>query len=252
MTEFSAGIVTYGSPQRPPLLFLHGVRLAGSIWAEHARRLCQQYYVVTPDLPGHGALAHLPFEAPILEAFLAHLTDGLFSAPPLVIGYSLGGYLAMRYALDNPERTAGLLLTGCSADIVGLRRRMYDLAVLAGSAVPPAAIDQTLATLFRLTMPRHLAEQIIPFPFNRGVFAASRRIACGQRYSTHLRAYRKPVLLVNGQWDVLFRRDEARYAKNARAGVHILRGATHIAPMSRVQEFTDVVRSFAGTVFPAQ
>lgn len=251
VTQYSAGIATYGSPGRPALLFLHGVRLAGSIWAEHARRLSDDYFVVTPDLPGHGALAHLPFELPVLEAFLAYLSDRLFPTPPLIIGYSLGGYLAMRYGLDMPERTAGLLLTGCSADIVGPRRLMYDVAVAAGAALPSPLIDRMLAILFRLTLPRRLAEQVIPFHFNNDVFSASRRIACGQRYSTQLAAYRKPVLLVNGQWDIAFRRDEMRYAQSARAKIHILRGATHIAPMSRVDEFTRVVRSFARTVFPA-
>lgn len=252
VTDFSAAITAYGLPERPPLLFLHGVRLAGSIWAEHARRLCDEYYVVTPDLPGHGALAHLPFELPVLEAFLAYISDRLFTRPPLIIGYSLGGYLAMRYGLDMPDRSAGLILAGCTADVVGARRRMYDLAVLAASKVPPRAIDGALAAFFRLTLPHRLAEQITPFPFNSRVFSASREIACGQRYSSRLAAYRKPILLVNGQWDIVFRLDEARYAASAGARICVLRGATHIAPMSRVDEFTEVVRSFARTVFPGR
>lgn len=246
--EFASAVNASGNPANPPLLFLHGVRLAGSIWDEHAQALRDDFHVLTPDLPGHGTLAHLPFEAPVLNAFLNFVSTQVATRPPLIIGYSLGGYVAMRYALDMPEHTAGLVLAGCTADMVGARQRAYDMLVWGAAAVPRPVMECALATAFRLTMPPNIAERIIPYAFNPRVFAASRKIACGERYSKRLEQYTKPVMIINGEWDVLFRRDEAMFAKSARAAVHILAGAAHIAPLSRASQFSTLVRGFATSI----
>jgi len=246
--EFARGITAYGDPRKPPILFLHGIRLAGKIWEQHALALSDEFYVVTPDLPGHGALADLPFEIPVIDAFLAHIADSVVSQPPLVVGYSLGGYVAMRYATDLPARTAALLLTGCSTDVVGLRQSLYDLTIALTARFSPAVLQNVLAVFFRLTLPRRVAETIIPFRFNQRVFEASRKIVCGVRYSARLAAYGKPVFIVNGQWDVLFRPDEAKYTQSAGAQTVVMPWTTHIAPLSRPDEFTGLVRAFARRV----
>lgn len=246
--DFARGITAYGDPRNPPILFLHGIRLAGKIWEEHALALSDEFYVVTPDLPGHGALADLPFEIPVIDAFLAHISDTVTCGPPIVVGYSLGGYIAMRYATDLPERTAGLLLTGCSTDVVGLRQTIYDFSVAVTRRFSPAILQHVLAAFFRLTLPRTVAETIIPFRFNQRVFEASRKIVCGVRYSARLAAYGKPVFIVNGQWDVLFRPDESKYAQHARAQTVVMPWTTHIAPLSRPAQFTELVREFARRV----
>lgn len=246
--DFARGITAYGDPRNPALLFLHGIRLAGKIWEEHALALSDEFYVVTPDLPGHGALAELPFEIPVIDAFLAHIAATLTCGPPLVIGYSLGGYVAMRYATDLPEQTAGLLLAGCSTDIVGHRQLLYELSVKLSGQFSPAFLQSALAVFLRLTLPRRVAETIVPFRFNQHVFRASRKIVGGVHYSKRLVTYRKPVLIVNGQWDVLFRPDEAKYARSARAQIAIMSGATHIAPLSCPAQFIAIVRAFAREV----
>ena len=213
MADFSRGVNTYGDPNCAPIVFLHGIRLSGKIWEQHARELSNEFFVVTPDLPGHGALADLPFDAPTIEAFLAYIADDVVSRPPLVVGYSLGGYVAMRYACDLPDHTAGLLLTGASTDIVGYRRLLYNAAVRATARIPEAVVQRMLAALFRLTLPAHVADVIIPFRFNHAVFEQSLRLAGGVRYSEILKRYPKPVLIVNGAWDLLFRRDERRFER---------------------------------------
>jgi pimeloyl-ACP methyl ester carboxylesterase len=246
--DFARGVTAYGDPRNPPILFLHGIRLAGKIWEEHALALSDEFYVLTPDLPGHGALADLPFEIPIIDTYLAHIADTLPWGPPLVVGYSLGGYIAMRYATDLPEHTAGLLLTGCSTDVVGLRQSLYEMSVALSGRFPPNVLQNVLAVFFRLTLPRRVAETIIPFRFNQQVFEASRKIVCGVHYSARLAAYRKPVFIVNGQWDVLFRPDESKFAQQARAETVVMPWTTHIAPLSRPAEFTALVRGFARRV----
>lgn len=247
--DFAHGVTTYGDPKNPPLLFLHGVRLGGKIWAQHARLLSDEFYVVTPDLPGHGALADLPFDIPVNDAFLAYIADNVVSRPPLVVGYSLGGYVAMRYATDMPERTAGLLLTGCTTDVIAHRQLLYDISVAITAQFPPLLIEKLLSVFFRVTLPPRIANVVIPFRFDQQTFELSRRTATGVEYSKRLECYGKPVLIVNGEWDLLFRPDEKKYARAAAARIVIMRKMDHVAPLRRPEEFSAIVRGFARKVF---
>lgn len=249
--NFARGITTYGDPRKPPILFLHGVRLGGKIWERHARLLSNEYFVVTPDMPGHGALADLPFDVPVNDAFLAYILERVVSRPPLIVGYSLGGYVAMRYATAKPERTAGLLLTGCSTDVVAQRQLLYDIGVAITAQFPAKFIEKVLTVFFRIALPPRVADVVIPFRFDQRTFELSRRTATGVEYSKRLAQYDRPVLIVNGEWDILFRPDERKYAKAARARVIVMRRSDHVAPLRRPDEFAAIVRGFAREAFRA-
>ena len=246
---FERGITVHGDPANPPILFLHGIRLGGKIWEPHARELSDEFFVVTPDLPGHGALADLPFDAPTIDTFLAYIADNVVSQPPLVVGYSLGGYVAMRYASDLPDHTSGLVLTGSCTNIVGYRRALYTAAVRVTARIPAPVVQNMLTAFFNVTLPRRVSKIIIPFRFNHDVFEQSLRLAGGIRYSDLLKRYRKPVLLVNGRWDVLFRRDERTYADAANARLVIMPHSDHVAPLRQPERFCAIVRQFAREVF---
>ncbi len=251
MNVFSRAIETHGDPHRPPIVFLHGIRLGGAIWSPHARELSDEFFVVTPDLPGHGVLDHLPFDAATLDEFLAYISDNVVRRPPLVVGYSLGGYVAMRYATDMPERTSGLVLTGATANIVGYRRVLYDAAVRVTGCIPQPLLQAALTAFFRLTLPPCVANMIIPFRFNHDVFEQSLRLAGDIRYSDRLQSYHKPVLIVNGKFDVLFRQDERLFARSAGARVVVMPRADHVAPLREPHRFCEHVREFARRLFAA-
>jgi pimeloyl-ACP methyl ester carboxylesterase len=250
--DFSRGIKTAGNPARPAIVFLHGIRLGGKIWEQHARELSDEFFVVTPDLPGHGALAGMPFDAPTLDAFLAYIADEIVSGAPLIVGYSLGGYVGMRYACALPDRTSGLLLTGSTANIVGLRRALYASAVCVTAHIPPLVIQTMLEAFFRAALPSRVADVVIPFRFNHAVFEQGLRLAGDVCYSDLLAGYRKPVLLVNGRWDLLFRCDERAFAKAADARLVIMPRTDHVAPLRQPGAFSAIVREFARGVFPLQ
>jgi pimeloyl-ACP methyl ester carboxylesterase len=250
--DFSRGIKTAGNPARPAIVFLHGIRLGGKIWEQHARELSDEFFVVTPDLPGHGALAGMPFDAPTLDAFLAYIADEIVSGAPLIVGYSLGGYVGMRYACALPDRTSGLLLTGSTANIVGLRRALYASAVCVTAHIPPLVIQTMLEAFFRAALPSRVADVVIPFRFNHAVFEQGLRLAGDVCYSDLLAGYRKPVLLVNGRWDLLFRCDERAFAKAADARLVIMPRTDHVAPLRQPGAFSAIVREFARGVFPSR
>lgn len=214
--------------------------------------LRDEFFVVTPDLPGHGALADLPFDARTIDAYLAYIADNVVSRAPLIVGYSLGGYAAMRYACDLPDRTSGLLLTGSTTNIVGYRKLLYAAAVRITARIPAPAVQTMLTAFFHATLPPHVAKVVIPFRFNHAVFEQSLRLAGGIRYSTLLERYAKPVMLVNGRWDVLFRRDEREFARATDARLVVMPNSDHVAPLRNAAEFSGLVRDFARSVFGTQ
>ena len=173
------------------------------------------------------------------------------SSPPLVVGYSLGGYVAMEYASRHRERTSALLLAGCTVDLEGWKFWPYQLTARLSQAIPERILSTMMEASLRMTLPRAWADIVSAIPFNRDVFA--RTSAFGReytRFSDKIAGYRKPVLIVNGEYDLVFRMDERRFLRRLpQARLRILRGVEHTAPMRRVEEFTSIVRSFAQRVF---
>ncbi|MGZ3496734.1 MAG: alpha/beta fold hydrolase [Vulcanimicrobiaceae bacterium] len=247
---FESAYTAYGNAANPPILFIHGIRLGREIWTRHATALADEYYVVALDLPGHGALHEVPFGAEAVQGLLRHIINDVFGRrPALVVGYSLGGYVAMQLAHDAPERTAGLVLADCTLDLTGWLRHPYDWVVRATETLPTVALQRALSFMFRLTLPREVAEAIIPMRFNRSVFSDVYRAGAGVTFSDHLRGYDKPTLIVNGEWDIFFRADERKFAAAANAEIRLIRRADHVAPLRKPDEFIELVRSFAQRVY---
>lgn len=246
-------VSTFGDPARPAILFLHGIRLGRAIWTQHATALAHRYHVITVDLPGHGALADIPFTEDRLTALLDRIIDELACSPPLIVGYSLGGFVAMRYASQFPQRTSGLLLAGCTLDFEAWKWWPYGVSVRLTQLLPDAWLGMLLHTTLYMTLPRQWLDVVENIAFNRKVLSQTSDIVRSQRSALDgISAYRKPVEVVNGQYDLVFRVDERRFLHRLpQARLRIIRGTDHTAPLQRVGEFTSIVDAFAGRVFPA-
>jgi 2-succinyl-6-hydroxy-2,4-cyclohexadiene-1-carboxylate synthase len=102
------------------LVLLHGFTHTGASWAPVLAELGERYRGIAPDLRGHGSASDL--EPVTLEEVLADI-DGL--APPrfTLAGYSMGGRLALHFALAHPERVERLILIGASPGIADPEQR---------------------------------------------------------------------------------------------------------------------------------
>ncbi|MGP4045835.1 alpha/beta fold hydrolase [Streptomyces sp. 2A115] len=91
----------------PPLVLLHGAGRTLADWAAVAPLLARHHRVLALDLRGHGRSADGPWRiGEVLGDIEAVLDEhGLPGALP--VGHSLGGMLAVQYALDHPEATPG-------------------------------------------------------------------------------------------------------------------------------------------------
>ncbi len=130
-----------------PLVYLHGWGLHGGIWAETRRQLPGQ----APDLPGYGAVpCPSPYDAEGLADALAAGMDG----PVHLLGWSMGGMVALALAARHPHKVARLVLVGTSPVFVNRAGWVLglDAEVLDGFA-------SDLARDYRTTLVRFLALQ---------------------------------------------------------------------------------------------
>ncbi len=97
--------------QGQPLLILHG--LFGSLdnWATLAKRLADHYRVIVVDLRNHGRSPHADaHNYEVMAADVLELADSLQLSAPVIMGHSMGGKVAMMYALQYPSRIAKLIV----------------------------------------------------------------------------------------------------------------------------------------------
>lgn len=87
----------------PPLLLVHGFMTSGYSFRHVLEPLGARYRLIVPDLPGAGRSdkPDVAYDAPSLATFLLELCDALGLRGCLALGNSLGGYLAMRAALED-------------------------------------------------------------------------------------------------------------------------------------------------------
>ena len=116
------------------VVLTHGLAAGEVTWARQVEALAPRYRVLTWDLRGHGRSAPNPGPCaiPDLAADLRAVLDAAGIAQAVVLGHSAGGVVAMQFALDHPERTAGLVLVGTASECNQRARDFYeDLAAIA-------------------------------------------------------------------------------------------------------------------------
>lgn len=127
---------TWGTPDRPPLLLLHGFTGRAEFWAPLAETWAEGWFVMAPDLPGHGA-SGIPEPGYGLAEAAETLAETLRAegrGPVTVMGYSLGGRLALHLAAAHPELVSRLVLIGASAGLPDAEARAERRASDAGWA----------------------------------------------------------------------------------------------------------------------
>lgn len=110
---------TIGDPSNPAVVLLHGFTSDARMWHAQVPALAERYFVVTPDLCGHG-LSTPPADhsAATMEDFandILALFDALEIELGVLVGCSFGGMIAAQFGANWPERLAGLVLSDASA-----------------------------------------------------------------------------------------------------------------------------------------
>ena len=102
----------------PPLVLLHGPAGNATHWMRVLPDLVRSHHVVAPDLPGQGAseVTDGRLDADRVIAWLGELIERTCSSPAILVGFTLGGAIAARFAAVRGDRISRLVLV----DTLGL------------------------------------------------------------------------------------------------------------------------------------
>jgi pimeloyl-ACP methyl ester carboxylesterase len=234
-----------GPAGAPAIVFVHGALMSHSVWRPQLDALSDRFRCVTVDLPGHGVLVDEPFT---LEAGAARVRAAIEVAGgrAILVGLSLGGYVAMAVAGRNPDLVRGLVIAGCTREPDGLSRAAFLLYALGLRIVPQRPLRLVVDRLFRRRYGRRLADEIVGGGYHPRGGGQGVRGLVGGRFRERLLAYGGPILAINGSLDLLFHLGARRFLVGVPdTRLVVLRGASHLSNVDRPTGFTRAIESFA-------
>ena len=108
------------------MLFLHGFMGRSGDWDGISTGLDRRFFRIAVDLPGHGASSGMPPASYTIGGAarcVLEVLEGAGVGRATIVGYSMGGRLALYLALRHPDRCAGLFLESASPGLEGVEER---------------------------------------------------------------------------------------------------------------------------------
>ncbi len=235
-----------GAENGHPIVFLHGMRVTRRMWQPQIEALATEFRSIALDLPGHGSLCNEPFRLEKAVEHVAQVVDQAANGPALIVGLSLGGYVAIEFGARFPGKAAALVIASASVEPRGWYNLPYKALSWAMAHLPERWLNQLSRALFLVIYGKKRAEPLIaPGFFMRGGAAAVRDVM-SRAFGPRLAAYPGPVLLLNGAMDLGFRIHERRFLRISRQGrLKIIPKALHISNIDQPELFTQAIRRFA-------
>ncbi|MDT0353935.1 alpha/beta fold hydrolase [Pseudonocardia charpentierae] len=176
-------VLSAGSADCPPVLLMPGSGGVAASWGVEMAELGQTRRVHAIDLPGESGLStpvRLPLQRGAHAHWLHEVASSLSAEPAAVVGVSLGGWVALDYAIAHPEavrelvlfspsgigpRKVAPLLLAALLGTLGARGRRRALSYLLGPGRPAwtDAFHQDLGALALATF-RHFRPRTDPIP----------------------------------------------------------------------------------------
>jgi len=240
-----------------PIVLLHGFCESKEIWKESERELSKKYRVICPDLPGFGETRAELIEV-TMEYFaqkIKKLLDGLKISKCILIGHSLGGYVALAFAekYENYLAGFGLFHSTAFADTEEKKEsrnktiefiEKYGVNVFAESFVPP------LFSLKSKEKFKHEISELIKMATTsslEGVVETTKAMRDRIDRTYVLRQSAVPVLFIAGKLDgaVPIEKTMEQCSLPKQSIVYIIDGVGHMGMVEANVQTTKMIKTFA-------
>ena len=265
MTRRTAGGTAYElNGQGPAVVLVHGMGLNRAMWQWLEPALTPHFQVLTFDLFGHGESAEPPGR-PCLRTFSAQiveLLDDCGLARSAVVGFSLGGMIARRFAIDHPNRLSALAIlhsahNRSAAERAAIGRRVEAVRKSGPAATVDAALERWFTDDFRTRDPETMALVRRWVTANRTeVYAPIYRVLAEDdaELAESIADIRCPTLVMTGAEDLGNSPDMAQRLAAAIPGarIAILPGLRHMALAEDPATFNAPLVSFLAEMLVEQ
>lgn len=239
----------------PPLVLLHGWAMHSGLFAPLLPRLVDRFRVHLVDLPGHGHSPTVsPYTLDTIAAAVAEAVSGIAGRAEAVtvLGWSLGGLVALRWALAAPEYVARLILVATTPCFVA--RPDWPHAM---TETTLRQFGEELSASYRLTLQRFVALQVQGSDQPRAVLAQLRtqlfargepsreamhdalRLLARTDLRSEAGAIPQPAFVVSGTRDTLVPPGAGEWLSRTlpRASFRLIPGAAHAPFLSHPDAF---------------
>ena len=245
------GVHYFTGGQGDPLVLIHGGGEGSRAWLQNLEDLCNHYTVYLPDLPGFGYSQPMgeDFSIPEFVEFVKGFSSNLGLERPYLVGHSIGGGVALHYALRFPQEIKKLVLVSSmylNQDIA-LWVRFLSSPVLRLSLGEAAFF--ILKSMDRLSRAAYFPFKFVN-PLSRTRMDLGRDITMrgGQTAAVRDRLHElvMPTLLVWGANDPILPVSHAYEAASLipDCQLHIFEGCGHTVYKQRVSEFSQLLIQF--------
>jgi pimeloyl-ACP methyl ester carboxylesterase len=180
-----------------PLVLLHGGLGSGEMFGPVLAQLAAERQVIVPDLQGHGRTADIdrPIDLRLMADDIAALIDHLGLDRPDVVGYSLGGGVALMTAVQYPSKVGRLV---CASAYVRSDAVYPDIRAQQGQ------VNAAAADFMKDTPMYQLYQQVAPRPedFPKLLDKIGAMMAQDFDYTDEVRGLQVPTLLMAGDADM--------------------------------------------------
>lgn len=238
-------VETSGPADAPAILLIHGGGVAGWMWRAQVEVLARDYRVIVPDLPGHGRSASEPYttQQEVAEALAAVLEDeGVTDVA--VVGFSLGGQLAVQLASSRSDLVSRVVVVSCLIEPIPFARLS---TWMLGVAAPLARSERfARAQAKQLFIPAELLDDYVAtsVSMSKGDLLALSRANFSFRMPAAWADFPGRALIIAGT-------REPRAVRASMAALHaalpgseleLVEGAGHGISLQRPKWFTELLR----------
>ena len=234
-----------------PMLLLHGYPLDGSIWSEVVPLLVDRFELIIPDLRGFGesTTVNTPYTMETFASDVLGLLDHLGFEKTALVGHSMGGYIALAFAKNYPDRLSslGLVSSQALADAPERKQGRYDMAAQVSEKGVGVVVEAMTSKFTSDPRVQAVAQSVMEQQKPDGIIGALKAMAERDDLSARLSDFKFPLGLVHGDQDALIPVDRAREIKAAVPRAHLaeLKGVGHLPMLEAVEETAKALRNLA-------
>ncbi len=246
-----------GNSSDIPVIFIHGFPLDKSIWEDQIQAYSGKYRIITFDIRGFGESEEgmETFSIDLFTKDLQGFMDALELEKAVIVGFSMGGYIALDAMRKFPERIIGLALvdTQCQADTEEVyekrmkaceKIRRESVSVYADEVLPALLVasedggDNSNAMIAIRTIIEGTSKDVL---CNSLVAMANREATCAT-----LKNIQVPTLLLVGEDDTLtpVEKAESMHAEIPGATLHVIPYAKHLSHIDNPEIFNRHLGAF--------